>query len=66
MTDLPRPDVTVTHNEDDGKSHVVISRDGKGKSYEITGTSPDDKIKGVVEKIIQDPHTLEWIPRRSN
>ena len=59
--DLPRPDVTVTHT-DDGKSHVVISRDGRGKSYEIAGSSPDEKVKDAVEKVISDGYTREWLP----
>ncbi len=59
--DLPRPDVAVVQTED-GKSHVVISRGGKAKSYEIVGASPDEKVKGVVEKVISDRHTGEWLP----
>ena len=58
---IPRPDVTVTHT-DDGKSHVVISRDGRGKSYEVNGTTPDEKVKDAVEKVLNDSYTGEWLP----
>ena len=60
--DLPRPDVTVVNNEINGESHVVISRDGKGKSYKIEGNTEGEKIKGVVEKVINDKYTGEWLP----
>ena len=58
---LPRPDVNVTTTED-GKEHLVISRDGKAKSYEIEGNSAADRVKNVVEKVIGDGHTAEWLP----
>ncbi len=61
MIALPRPDVKVVQTED-GKSHVVISREGKGKSYEIEGSTPDEKIQRTVEKVISDGYTREWLP----
>lgn len=60
--DLPRPTVDVVTTED-GKEHVVVSRDGKGKSYEIEGVSPAEKVKSAVTKVIGDAHTAEWLPR---
>ena len=63
MVDLPRPDVNVTHT-DDGKSHVVVSREGKGRTYVVEGVNPDEKVKGVVEKILNDPYTIEWLPNK--
>ena len=59
--DLPRPNVEITTNSD-GESHIVISRDGKGKSYKIEGNNERDKIKDVVEKVINDKYTGEWLP----
>lgn len=59
---IPQPDVGI-NNTEDGKSYVVISRDGKAKSYEVEGIEPNEKIKKVVEKIINDPNTYEWLPK---
>ncbi len=42
MTDLPKPDVSVTTGED-GSTHKVdlaVSRDGKARSYTGASTSP--------------------------
>lgn len=58
---LPRPDVNVTTTAD-GKEHLVISRDGKAKSYEIgdvgghpvpAGTAPDDDDDLRGERLVQ-------------
>jgi len=59
-TILPRPDVNVTKTNDG--DFVVISRDGRGKSYKIEGISTSEQIKGVVEKVINDKYTGEWLP----
>jgi hypothetical protein len=67
--DLPRPEVEVLTNGE-GKTHVVVSRRGSegsaplGRSYEVSGTSPNEKIKDAVEKILGDTYSAEWIPRR--
>ncbi len=59
--DLPKPNVEIVTTESNEK-HVVISRDGKGKSYKINETyNEDNKIKDVVEKVINDPYTGEWL-----
>lgn len=69
MTDLPRPDVTVTHaterdpNAPPGSVDVVISRDGKAKSYRATGDSGPTIVADAVKQIISDPRTAEWLPR---
>ena len=43
----------------------MISRDNRGRSYEIAGT-PSDEAKGqireIVEKVVGDRHTAEWLP----
>lgn len=57
---LPRPTVEVTDTAD-GKTHVVISRDGKAKTYEVEG-SVKGMVKDAVEKVISDPYTAEWLP----
>jgi len=68
MTTLPRPDVTVTHaTERDptappGSMDVVISRDGKGKSYRAVGDSGPAIVKDAIEKVLGDHYTGEWLP----
>ena len=66
--DIPKPDVNVT-SQGDASGHqvdVMISRkagDGTplGRSYKGTGASPSDAIKDVIEKVLADPYTGEWI-----
>lgn len=65
---LPRPGVTVVQTSD-GKSHVVISRNGgsteskhQTRSYEIEGTTTEEKVQKTVEKVISDRYTGEWLP----
>jgi hypothetical protein len=58
---LPRPDVSVSTSPESGVD-VVISRDGKAKSYKGDGATREAIIKDVVEKIIGDRHTGEWLP----
>lgn len=65
--DLPRPDVAVsTRTRDDGGTDldVVISRDGKARSYSSNRTGVPDTapIKEIVEKILSDSATGEWLP----
>ena len=59
--DLPRPEVQVTTTSD-GKEHVVISRDGRGKSYEISGATSAEKVRDAITKVISDKYTGEWLP----
>lgn len=58
---LPRPDVNVSTNSTGG-TDVVISRDGKAKSYTSDAASKDEIVKDVVKKILDDPRTAEWLP----
>lgn len=64
--DLPRPDVGVSQRETEvgHEVDVVISRDGKGKSYTGggAGSSSDGAVKDVIKKILDDPITGEWLP----
>ena len=70
--DLPKPDVSVT-SQGDAAGHqidVVISRkagDGTplGRSYKGTGAVPADAIKDVIEKVLADPYSGEFmVPRK--
>ena len=70
-TDLPRPDVSVTTRDTESSHEVdlVISRPGDGdKSKTYTGggvgSSQGEAIKGSVEKLLNDPYTGEWVPRK--
>ena len=65
---LPAPTVDVTPaTERDpsatpGSVDVVISRDGKGRSYRAEGGSTVELVKDAVRKVISDAHTAEWLP----
>lgn len=67
-TILPRPNVEVSNTQGrdssapDGSVDVVISRNGKGKSYRSVGGNLQEVVKDVVEKIISDRYTGEWLP----
>ncbi len=63
MTDLPRPDVTVT-SAPEGHTDVIISRDGKARSYRAEGVGVNEKIADAVRKVIADPHTAEFLPAK--
>lgn len=69
MPDLPRPKVEVTRAQERdssaeaGSMDVVISRDGKAKSYRSVGGDVKDVVRDVVEKVIGDAKTGEWLPR---
>jgi hypothetical protein len=62
MAEIPRPDVNVKTDAVTGKTHVVISRDGRGRSYEVTGVGVDDKIRDAVGKVLGDAYSAEWLP----
>lgn len=59
--DLPRPKIETTKTPD-GKDHLVISRDGRGRTYEIEGSSDVEKVKNTVKKVLDDGYTGEWLP----
>lgn len=66
MTDLPRPDISVTNKPIDSTSHgvdVVISRDNKAHSYSGKGSDVNGAVKDVVEKILGDHRSAEYIPK---
>lgn len=64
-TILPRPDVSVSTPADyAGKERldVTISRDGKSQSYSSEKGRTAEGVKEVVEKIIGDHKTAEFLP----
>lgn len=61
MADLPRPDVNVTTHES-GATDIVISREGKGKSYRSEKTEKNEIVKDLVEKVLGDGYSREWLP----
>lgn len=70
--DLPQPNVDVTIADTlspDGQTvsgkqvDVVLSRDGKARSYSSVGSGAAEAVKGVVEKILDDHHTAEYVKR---
>ena len=69
--DLPQPNVDVTiadATSPDGQTSgkqvdVVLSRDGKARSYSSGGSGAAEAVKGVVEKILGDHHTAEYVKR---
>lgn len=58
---LPRPVVTVITNQSGG-TDVVISRSGTAKSYRSEQPTRNETVKEIVEKIVGDRHTGEWLP----
>lgn len=67
VPDLPPPDVRVTTDGDaSGASiDVMISRSQRGKTYKGTGPTIGEAAKEVIGKILADPYSAEWIPRKS-
>lgn len=69
--DLPPPTVEVTSapskdsSAPPGSVDIVISRDGKGRSYRTVGGGPTDPtvVKDGIEKILGDHYSGEWIPK---
>lgn len=65
---LPRPDITVTSAKDrdpsasDGSLDVVVSRDGKGKSFRVEGGSSTELVKDAVTKTLNEPYMGEFLP----
>lgn len=68
MATLPRPQVDVTPASDrdttapTGSVDVVISREGKGRSYRSVGGSTAEVVKDIAEKILGDTYSSEWVP----
>lgn len=69
MANIVRPDVSVDQHpiNPDGTgpnvTDVVVSRDGKGRSYRGVGTSEVERTKSIVRQIVDDPYTGEWIDK---
>jgi len=64
MADLPRPDVgVITPQTEPLYTDVVISRDGKAKSYRGEGTNEVERTKSIVRQILDNPRTAEWLPK---
>lgn len=65
--DLPRPTVDVTSRETDvgHEVDVVIHREGKARSFKGggQGISRDGAVKDVIDRILGDHNSAEWIPR---
>jgi hypothetical protein len=69
MTDLPPPDVSVTHSsgvDSVERIEVKISREDRGKVYNGAASTTGGAVAEVVKKIIADPYTAEWLPGRAN
>ena len=67
MTDLPRPDVSVSHSEDGCGTHttgITISRGNMSREYKGSGTSQPGSVSNVVKEILNDPVTIEWLPEK--
>ena len=65
MAVLPRPDVSVSTPADyAGKERldVTIARDGKSQSYVSEKPTSTERVKEVVEKLLGDGRTAEWLP----
>ena len=66
MATLPRHDVAVSTGTDYSsckeRLDVVISRDGKAKSFSSEKSSATERVKEVVEKLIGDGATAEYLP----
>jgi len=67
MAILPRPEVSVSEvpRREGGANHeiaVTINRDGKGATHSGSGSITSEAVKQVVEKILSDPKTAEWLP----
>lgn len=65
-TTLPRPEVKTTETSGVGGTEitvdVVISREGRGRSYQGKGADAATVVKQVVEAVIADSYTREWLP----
>lgn len=66
---LPDPTVTVDEarsrdmNAPQGSVDVVIDRGGKCKSFRGEGSTTTEIVKDVVEKILKEPYTGEFIKK---
>lgn len=66
MTTLPQPEITVTKSEGDGgrKGYAVTAtRDGKNRTWSGEGGTSTGAIKEVIEKMLGDHQTGEFVRR---
>lgn len=66
MTDpLPRPTITSSGSYDNGKHKVdvTVARDGKSRVYTGTGSSVEAVGRDLVEKVLDDYHSAEYVKR---
>lgn len=63
-TVLPKSDVTASASKE-GTTVVVrasASRDGKSRAWQGSGKDAGEAVKGLVENILNDPITGEFMP----
>lgn len=67
MATLPQPDITVTERCDafDGRKGyaVTATRGGKSRTWSGEGGNSTDAIKNVVDKMLGDHQTGEFVKR---
>ena len=64
MTTLPRPtvDVTVDKESQAQSIDVVVKRDGKAQTYSGKSETTVGAVGDLVNNILNDPKTIEWLP----
>ena len=63
---LPRPTVTAESTQDGGahRIDVTVSREaGKERTYTGVGSSVAGAAREVVEKLLADPHSAEFVKK---
>jgi hypothetical protein len=55
-------DVSTDHQTGSTTTDVRVVRDGKERKYTGIGSSPAGSTREVVEKILGDSRTAEWLP----
>jgi len=61
---LPAPDISVDHANASSTTHVIVvtaKRDGKSRTWTGEGSTVNEAVKGVVEKIFADPRSGEFM-----
>lgn len=64
MATLPRPDVVVETVPLAGgacNTAIVVSRDGKARTWSGAGTSSQTSTAEAVKKMLDDPMTAEYV-----
>ncbi len=66
MATLPQPEITVAETDGDTGSKryaVTATRDGKSRTWSGEGVTATGAIKEVVDKMLGDHHTGEFVKR---